>query len=88
MLSKEIKTEIIGKFQRKAGDVGSTEVQIALLSARIRDLQGHFSTHKKDKHSRRGLMKMVSQRKKLMGYLQKSDKLKYQQIVGELELRG
>ena len=88
MLAKAEKNEIIKRFQRKEGDVGSPEVQIALLSARIKGLQGHFTINKKDKHSRRGLMKMVSQRKKLLTYLQKNDKAKYQQLIADLEIRG
>ena len=66
MLTAEQKSEIIKKYQRKEGDSGSTEVQVALLTARILDLQQHFETHKKDHHSRRGLLKMVSQRRRLL----------------------
>ncbi len=88
MLDKAQKNEIISRFQRKEGDVGSPEVQIALLSARIRGLQPHFAVNKKDRHSRRGLLKMVSRRKKLLSYLLKTDKAKHQKLIGELEIRG
>lgn len=88
MLAKATKNEIISRFQRKEGDVGSPEVQIALLSARIRGLQDHFTGNKKDRHSRRGLMQMVSRRKKLLTYLQRKDKAKHQQLITELDIRG
>ncbi len=88
MLNTADKNEIIKKFQRKEGDVGSPEVQIALLSARIRGLQDHFTANKKDRHSRRGLMKMVSHRKKLLTYLQRENKATYQKLIAELDIRG
>jgi small subunit ribosomal protein S15 len=88
MLAKEQKNEIISRFQRQEGDVGSPEVQIALLSARIRGLQGHFTVNKKDRHSRRGLLKMVSTRKKLLTYLLRKDKAKHQQLISDLDIRG
>jgi small subunit ribosomal protein S15 len=88
MLAKAAKNEIISRFQRKVGDVGSPEVQIALLSARIRGLQGHFTVNKKDRHSRRGLMQMVSRRKKLLSYLLREDKAKHQQLISDLDIRG
>lgn len=73
MISKEKKQEIIAKFARKEGDTGSPEVQVAILSARIAELTEHLKKNKKDVHSRRGLIKLVGQRKKLIGYLEKTD---------------
>lgn len=88
MLNAEAKAQIVTKFQRQKGDVGSPEVQIALLSARIRDLQDHFTENKKDLHSRRGLMKLVEQRRKLMKYLRAENLDRYRFVVKECELRG
>ncbi len=68
-ISTELKAEIVKDYQRAEGDTGSPEVQVALLTARINDLTGHFKEHKKDHHSRRGLLRMVSQRRKLLDYL-------------------
>ena len=87
MISKEKKAEIIAKYGRKAGDTGSPEVQIALLSARIADLTEHLKTHKKDHHSRRGMLKMVGQRRGLLDYLKKTDIERYRAIVEKLGLR-
>ena len=70
------KSEIITKFQREAGDTGSSEVQIALLTARINDLTMHFKTHSKDHHSRRGLLKLVSRRRRLLDYIKRTDMAK------------
>lgn len=81
------KAEIVGKFQRAAGDTGSSEVQVALLTARINDLTGHFKTHAKDHHSRRGLLKLVSQRRRLLDYLKRTDVAKYSNLIKELGLR-
>jgi len=81
------KAEIIAKFQRASGDTGSSEVQIALLTARINDLTGHFKTHAKDHHSRRGLLKLVSQRRRLLDYLKRTDQGKYLELIKELGLR-
>ncbi len=81
------KAEIVAKFQRSAGDTGSSEVQIALLTARIVDLTGHFKTHAKDHHSRRGLLKLVSQRRRLLDYLKRTDVAKYAGLIKELGLR-
>jgi small subunit ribosomal protein S15 len=81
------KAEIIAKFQREAGDTGSSEVQVALLTARINDLTGHFKTHAKDHHSRRGLLKLVSQRRRLLDYLKRTDFAKYSSLIKELGLR-
>lgn len=81
------KAEIIGQHQRAKGDTGSSEVQVALLTARINGLTDHFKTHVKDHHSRRGLLKMVSQRRKLLDYLKRTDADQYRQLIGKLELR-
>jgi small subunit ribosomal protein S15 len=81
------KEEIIQKFQRAPGDTGSPEVQIAILSARISALTSHFKTHIKDHHSRRGLLQLVSKRRRLLDYLQRIDNVRYQSILQELSLR-
>ena len=87
MLTAEQKSEIIKKYQRKEGDSGSTEVQVALLTARILDLQQHFDTHKKDHHSRRGLLKMVSQRRRLLDYFKRVNYDGYRKLIADLGLR-
>lgn len=87
MISKEQKQEIVKKFGKDEHDTGSTEVQVALLTARINDLNQHFQTHKKDHHSRRGLLKMVGQRRGLLDYLKKKDINKYRELIAELNLR-
>ena len=87
MLTAEQKSEIIKKYQRKEGDSGSTEVQVALLTARILDLQQHFETHKKDHHSRRGLLKMVSQRRRLLDYFKRVNDDGYRKRIADLGLR-
>ena len=87
MLTAENKSEIIKKYQRKEGDSGSPEVQIALLTARILDLQEHFNTHKKDFHSRRGLLKRVSQRRRLLDYYKRVNYDGYRQLIADLGLR-
>ncbi|MFC1840684.1 30S ribosomal protein S15 [Thermodesulfobacteriota bacterium] len=87
VLTTEAKKEIIEKFKLHGKDTGSPEVQIALLSNRITYLTDHFKTHKKDHHSRRGLLKLVGQRRKLLNYLKKSDLSRYQQIIKELGIR-
>ena len=81
------KQEIIEKYALHEGDTGSPEVQIALLTARIETLTDHLKTHKKDHHSRRGLLKMVGQRRRLLNYLQARDLERYRALVKELELR-
>ena len=81
------KTEVIEKFRRAEGDTGSPEVQVALLSARINQLTGHFETHKKDHHSRRGLLKLVGQRRRLLDYLRSKNVTRYKQLITELNLR-
>jgi small subunit ribosomal protein S15 len=81
------KAQIVKDYQRKQADTGSPEVQIALLSARITDLTGHFKTHVKDHHSRRGLLRMVSRRRKLLDYLKRSSVEKYRALIDRLGLR-
>jgi len=86
-LTKDAKSEIIGKHAKHDGDTGSPEVQIALLTTRINTLTEHLKTHKKDHHSRRGLLKMVGHRRRLLDYLQAKDVERYRSLVKELELR-
>jgi len=86
-LSTEQKSEVISEYQKSSGDTGSPEVQVALLSKRINELSEHFSDHSKDHHSRRGLLKMVNQRRKLLDYLKKKDLKRYQDLIGRLGLR-
>ncbi|RPI12143.1 MAG: 30S ribosomal protein S15 [Lysobacterales bacterium] len=86
-LSTERKTEIVDGYRRNAKDTGSPEVQIALLSARINELGEHFSAHKGDHASRRGLLKLVTQRRKLLDYLKDTDAARYQEVVSRLGLR-
>ena len=86
-LNAEEKSGIIAEFRRSASDTGSTEVQVALLSARINQLSDHFAGHKKDHHSRRGLLKMVNQRRKLLDYLKDNDQGRYQELISRLGLR-
>ncbi len=81
------KAAVLKKFQRGSMDTGSSEVQVALLTARIKDLATHFKDHKKDVHSRLGLVKMVNKRKKLLNYLRKTDTAKYTKLIADLELR-
>ena len=87
MLTVEDKAKIVAEFGRNPQDTGYPEVQIALLSARISDLQPHFETHKKDHHCRRGLLRLVAQRRKLLDYLKTSDLARYSAIVEKLGLR-
>ena len=86
-MDKATKLEIIKKYGRSEGDTGSPEVQVALLTERINALQEHFKVHKKDHHSRRGLLKMVGQRRGLLNYLSKQDIERYRALVKELGLR-
>ncbi|MGC8595717.1 MAG: 30S ribosomal protein S15 [Candidatus Kryptoniota bacterium] len=86
-LTKEQKQELISKYGKKPGDSGSPEVQIAILTQRINELSAHFDMHKKDNHSRRGLLKMVGKRRRLLDYLQRKDIERYRRIVEELGLR-
>ncbi|MCL2287040.1 MAG: 30S ribosomal protein S15 [Firmicutes bacterium] len=81
------KKEIIEKFSRGENDTGSPEVQVALLTARINHLTEHLRTHKKDFHSRRGLLKLVGQRRGLLGYIQSVDIVRYRELIAELGLR-
>jgi len=87
VLATEKKQEIIKEFQIQEGDTGSSEVQIALLSSRITELTEHFRTHKKDHHSRRGLLKIVGQRRRLLDYLKKKDVERYRAIISRLGIR-
>ena len=87
-LTKEQKEQVIGKFKKHDGDSGSPEVQIALLTERINTLSDHFKAHKADHHSRRGLLKMVGQRKRLLSYLKKKDLDGYRALIKELGIRG
>ncbi len=86
-LSAERKAEIIQDYQLERGDTGSPEVQVALLTININTLQEHFRTHKKDFHSRRGLIRMVNQRRKLLDYLKRKDQARYLKLIKRLELR-
>lgn len=86
-VTKEAKNTIITKHAQHEGDTGSPEVQVALLTARITTLTEHLKTHKKDHHSRRGLLKMVGQRRRLLNYLQARDLERYRSLIKELELR-
>ncbi|NBR28414.1 MAG: 30S ribosomal protein S15 [Betaproteobacteria bacterium] len=81
------KAQIVKDFQRKQADTGSPEVQVALLSARITELTEHFKTHVKDHHSRRGLLRMVSRRRKLLDYLKRSNVEQYRKLIDRLGLR-
>jgi small subunit ribosomal protein S15 len=87
-LSKDVIAGIVEDNKKHDGDTGSTEVQIALLTQRIRDLTEHLRTHKHDHHCRRGLLKLVGQRRRLMNYLKKSDVERYRAIVAKLGIRG
>ena len=81
------KAQVVKQFQRAVTDTGSSEVQVALLTERINGLSEHFKTHAKDFHSRRGLLKMVSQRRKLLDYLKRTDAAKYRSVIERLGLR-
>lgn len=86
-MTKNEKTEIIEQFAIKTGDTGSSKVQIALLTKRINDLTEHFKTHKKDHTSRRGLLKLVGQRRNLLNYLKNKSEESYKEIISKLNLR-
>ena len=86
-ITPEAKAELIQKYGRTKGDTGSPEVQVAILTSRILTLTEHFKDHKKDNHSRRGLLKMVSQRRRLLDYLKSRDVGRYQTIIADLGLR-
>jgi len=86
-LTTEKKTEVMQRFAKHEGDTGSPEVQVALLTARINELTEHLRDHKKDHHSRRGLLKLVGQRRRLLNYLRRRDIARYRELVAELGLR-
>lgn len=86
-LNLEQKSGIVAEYRRSATDTGSAEVQVALLTARINGLSEHFSSHKKDHHSRRGLLRMVNKRRKLLDYLKDTDRGRYQELISRLGLR-
>ncbi|EMO39470.1 30S ribosomal protein S15 [Leptospira noguchii] len=87
MIATEQKKQIISNFARKAGDTGSTEVQVALIDARIKELNEHFKTHKKDFHSKTGLLRLVGKRKKLLDYLKRTELERYKKLIETLGLR-
>ncbi|RMF70800.1 MAG: 30S ribosomal protein S15 [Alphaproteobacteria bacterium] len=86
-ITPERKQELIKEFQRDPSDTGSPEVQVAILTERIRNLTEHFQTHKKDHHSRRGLINLVNQRRKLLNYLKRKDQERYSALIARLGLR-
>jgi small subunit ribosomal protein S15 len=86
-LAKEAKSEIIGQYKTHANDTGSPEVQVALLTQRINGLTDHFKAHVKDNHSRRGLLKLVSQRRRLLDYLRGKDASRYREVISRLGIR-
>ena len=86
-INKEKKTELINEYSRSGSDTGSPEVQIAILSERISSLTNHFQTHKKDNHSRTGLMRLINQRRSLLAYLKKTNKDSYDLLIQKLGIR-
>lgn len=86
-ITAERKQELLKEFARGAGDTGSPEVQVAILTERITNLTEHFKGHNKDNHSRRGLLKLVSQRRRLLDYLKKKDQERYRTLIGKLGIR-
>ena len=86
-INKEKKTELINEYSRTESDTGSPEVQIAILSERISSLTNHFQTHKKDNHSRTGLMRLINQRRSLLAYLKKTNKDSYDSLIQKLGIR-
>jgi len=86
-LSSEAKQGVVAEYARSEGDTGSPEVQVALLSKRISELTEHFGEHKKDHHSRQGLLRMVNKRRKLLDYLKSRDQDRYRELIGKLGLR-
>lgn len=86
-ITPERKQELVKEYARVANDTGSPEVQIAILTERITNLTGHFKTHAKDNHSRRGLLKLVSQRRKLLDYVKGKDEERYRTLIGRLGIR-
>ena len=85
--AKELKEQIVGDYKTHGSDTGSSQVQVALLTQRINELTEHFKKHKKDNHSRRGLLKMVSRRRKLLDYLRRNDIDQYHEMISKLGLR-
>jgi small subunit ribosomal protein S15 len=86
-ITAERKNALVKEFAQKAGDTGSPEVQVAILTERINNLTGHFKTHNKDNHSRRGLLKLVSSRRSLLDYLKKKDESRYRTLIEKLGIR-
>ncbi len=86
-VTKVVKAEILKKFKTAELDTGSPEVQVALLTARINDMSGHFTTHKTDNHSRMGLIKSVNRRRKLLDYLKSKDQSRYEKLIAALDIR-
>jgi small subunit ribosomal protein S15 len=86
-ITPQRKTELIRKFAREEGDTGSPEVQVAILTERITNLTEHFKTNAKDNHSRRGLLKMVASRRKLLDYVKRKDEERYRNLISELGIR-
>lgn len=86
-LTKEVKEEIVKKFEKHEGDTGSSEVQVALLTARINDVTEHLKLFKKDYNSRRSLLKMVGRRRRLLNYLKRQDEAKFETVIKELNIR-
>ena len=86
-ITLERKQEVMSQYGRKDGDTGSADVQVAVLSERINNLTEHFKTHVKDNHSRRGLIKLVSQRRRLLDYIKETDQKRYEQLIERLGLR-
>ncbi len=87
-LPRDVKSEIIADHKRGDADTGSPEVQVALLSRRINDLTAHLKTHTKDHHTRRGLLKLVGQRRRLLNYLKRTDVERYRELIAKLGIRG
>ena len=86
-ITAEEKNRLVKEFATKEGDTGSPEVQVAILTSRITTLTEHFKTHKKDNHGRRGLLKLVAQRRKLLDYLKNKDEARYRDLIGKLGIR-
>ena len=86
-ITPERKQELVGAYATKKGDTGSPEVQVAILTERISNLTGHFKTHAKDNHSRRGLLKLVSQRRQLLDYVKSKDEARYRSLIERLGIR-
>lgn len=87
-LDKDVTASIIAEYARSEGDTGSPEVQIALLTRRIKNLTEHLKIHKKDHHTRRGLLRLVGQRRRLLAYVKKTDITRYRELIAKLGIRG